>query len=658
MPTWLVHTTIARQWHFALGLRFLPHLVIDTQSPLAIKAVIHLIEAGKPVLIFPEGRITVTGSLMKIYDGPAFAAARSGAAVIPIHIDGAVYTPFSRMSGDFPTRWFPKIRITVCAPRTIVMPEGRTSKIRRRRAAEQMRRIMQESFVSARVPRTIYEGFLDAAALHGRGRRMIEDVQRTYTYGDLIKASMALGRLVSRLAPEGERVGVLMPNVGATVALLLGLFAFRRAPAILNYTSGAEGMQNAIDLARVRVLITSRAFIERARLEGAMERLRVDRLVYLEDLRAQFGLADKLWLLFWAIWKPRSVMRKSKPEEPAVVLFTSGSEAIPKGVVLSHDSILANIEQMRAIIDFSSKDKLLCSLPLFHSFGLTVCTLLPILNGMRTFLYLTPLHFRIVPELVYDRDCTIMVGTNAFLANYVKAAHPYDFQRVRLLISGAEKLTDEVRQAVYEKFNRWITEGYGATECSPVIAANTPLAHKLGTVGEFMPCMDWKLEPVPGIEHGGLLHVRGPNLMLGYIGKDGGVQPGEEWYNTGDIVTVDEDGFVTISGRMKRFAKIAGEMVSLETVERIAAAGSPARAHAAVTVLENNREVITLYTEDAALRRDALVEASRSIGAPELALPKRIVHIDKIPLLGNGKKDYVTLNRMAKDRAEETARVR
>ena len=655
-PTWLVNTTIARIWYFQLGLRFLPHLVVDPSSPLAMKAVIGLLEAGKPVMIFPEGRITVTGTLMKMYDGPAFVAARTGAAVVPVHIEGAVYSYASRMSGDFPKQLFPSISLTIHPAAFIAMPLAKTAKLRRRIASEQMRKIMQRAAFESRKQCSLFEAFLDAIALFGKKRRVLEDIRQIPdSYASLLKGAMALGRIVCKHTAEGEITGVLMPNVATTVSLLFGMFAMRRTPALLNYSSGQEGMQSACEVAKIKTIFASRAFVEKAKLTSAVAGLRGVSVLYLEDQRAGFTLRDKLWLMLWAVRFPRSVMKKVTPNDAAVVLFTSGSEGKPKGVVLSHASILANVAQAAAMIEFSSKDKFMSALPLFHSFGLTAGILLPLLHGCRVFLYPSPLHYRIIPELVYDRDCTVMFGTNTFLANYAKFAHPYDFYRLKHLIVGAEKLTDEVRHLCMDKLGIRPLEGYGATECSPVIALCTPMANKRGSVGQLMPGIDHQLEPVTGVETGGTLHVKGANVMLGYLKADQpGVlqQPssiyGAGWYDTGDIVSIDEAGYVTIQGRMRRFAKIAGEMVSLEVVERIADLAQPKFAHASTALKDAQRgEMIVLLTEDKTLRREQLQAAARELGMPEFTVPKRILYIDKLPLLGNGKKDYVTTGKLA-----------
>ncbi len=335
-----------------------------------------------------------------------------------------------------------------------------------------------------------------------------------------------------------------------------------------------------------------------------------------------------------------------------MVLFTSGSEGMPKGVVLSHDSILANVAQLAAVIDFSSKDKFLSALPLFHAFGLTAGAVAPLVRGARVFLYPSPLHYRMIPEMVYDHDCTVLFATGTFLAHYGRHAHPYDFRSLRIATAGAEKLGEDVRRLYAEKFGVRLIEGYGATECSPVISANAPMMYRAGTVGELLPGMEWRVTPVSGMQEGGMLHVKGPNVMLGYLRQDGSLEPvrsecGEGWYETGDVVAV-EDRYVTILGRKRRFAKVSGEMVSLELAERIAESASPNLQHASAAIPQPGRgEMILLFTQDAGLRRERLLQAARGLGAPEIAVPRRIVHLPDMPLLGNGKKDYVALDRLA-----------
>jgi acyl-[acyl-carrier-protein]-phospholipid O-acyltransferase/long-chain-fatty-acid--[acyl-carrier-protein] ligase len=322
--------------------------------------------------------------------------------------------------------------------------------------------------------------------------------------------------------------------------------------------------------------------------------------------------------------------------------------------VLSHHNLLANIQQLVSRIDFNAQDVALNALPLFHSFGLTAGMLLPITSGVRVFFYPSPLHYRVVPEVAYEINATIMFGTNTFLAGYARFADPYDFYSMRYVFSGAEKLQEEVRRDWQDKFGVRIFEGYGATETSPVLAGNTPLANRPGTVGRLMPGMEYRLLNVPGLDEGYRLHVRGPNVMLGYLLHDnpGVLVPpvtelGEGWYDTGDIVTFDADGYIRICGRAKRFAKIAGEMVSLTSVEVLASKVWPNALHAAIAVPDPRKgeQVILLTTcEDA--ERGSLLSHAQDSGVAEISVPRQVMYIPNMPVLGTGKIDYVAASKL------------
>ncbi len=654
-PVFVVHTGVVRNPLFRLVLTLTDYLAVDPTSPMAMKKVIRLIEDGRPVVIFPEGRITTTGSLMKTYDGPAFVAAKTGATILPVRIDGAARSYFSRLAAHVPKRLFPQISLFLRPTTRIPMPVAPTARQRRRKAGEAMRRLMQDMIFATRPTQTLFEALLDAADIQGHRHALVEDLKQIeYSYRDLIKMALTLGRLTARHSAPGERIGLLLPNLAPTLGLIFGLSAHRRIAAMLNYTAGVDGMQAACTAAQIRTILTSRAFVEQAKLGDKLAALQGVRLLYLEELREALTFADKLWLMLWALPFPRTALPAGSPEDAAVVLFTSGSEGKPKGVVLSHRALLANIAQIRAVVDFSINDKILNALPLFHSFGLTAGGLLPVLTGAKVFLYPSPLHYRVIPELAYDRNCTVLLGTSTFLGNYAKFAHPYDFYRLRYVIAGAEKLATTVRDIWFEKFGIRIFEGYGATETAPVLAVNTPMAFRSGTVGQFLPGLQHQLVAVPGIPTGGMLHVKGPNLMSGYLRfeKPGVLQTptssvGEGWYETGDVVELDDDGFVKIVGRVKRFAKVAGEMVSLEAVEKLALAASSA-SHAASTQPDPTRgETILLFTTDRSLSREKLQAAARDGGWPEIAVPRRIIAVDALPLLGTGKIDYVTLKAWA-----------
>jgi acyl-[acyl-carrier-protein]-phospholipid O-acyltransferase / long-chain-fatty-acid--[acyl-carrier-protein] ligase len=654
--TFVVHFQVKNNPLFRWLLKLIPHLAVDSANPLAIKLICRLVETGEPVVIFPEGRLTITGSLMKVYDGAGFVAAKTAATVVPVRIEGSGRSYFGRLAGVYPLKVFPRIRIAIQARRKIPMPLLSSAKVRRRRAGELMRRILLDMLVATRPQRTLFQAFLDAKATFGARYELVEDVRlKEESYGSLHRIAAGLARLLQKRTRVDEIVGILMPNAAPTLGLILALTATGRVPALLNYTAGPDGLRAACTAARIRTIVASRAFLEKARLLSLMESLGDVRVCYLEDLKPTVGFTDKVVILLYRLF-PRLMTVERSSEDPAIVLFTSGSEGKPKGVVHTHASLLSNVAQVRAVADFSPLDKFMVALPLFHSFGLASGVIMPLVSGCKVFLYPSPLHYRIIPELVYDRNCTVLFGTSTFLGNYAKHAHPYDFGRLRYVVAGAEKLSDEVRRLWIEKFGIRVLEGYGVTECAPVIAVNVPMACRIGAVGQFLPGMEYWLERVPGIEIGGVLHVKGPNLMKGYLlcDRPGVIEPTQSvragWYCTGDIVDVDEDDFVHIRGRLKRFAKIAGEMISLEVVEKIAIAAAPDFAHAASSRPDATKgEALVLFTTAPALTRDGLLLAAKRIGAPELAVPRVLRAVGAIPLLGTGKTDYVRLKQMAEE---------
>jgi acyl-[acyl-carrier-protein]-phospholipid O-acyltransferase/long-chain-fatty-acid--[acyl-carrier-protein] ligase len=657
-PVFAIDPAQMQRWWVHPFLAVVEVFPMEPSRPMAAKSLIKWIKEGGRCVIFPEGRINVTGgALMKIYDGPAMIADKSGATVLPVRLDGPEFTPFSRLGGRLRRRWFPKVTITIMTPRRLSIAAELRGRARRQQAGAALYDMMSEMMARRPDPPSLFAALLDTCAAHGGDQRILEDPQTPpLTYDRVVAASLVLGRRLARGTRPGEPVGLMLPNsVGAAVAFL-ALQATGRVPAMLNHTAGVDGVLSASRTAELRRVITSQRFIEAAKLNALAERLAKEvELVYLEGVRAKLGLADKLHGLlaprFAALLHHR---RRISAGDPAAVLFTSGSEGAPKGVALSHANLLANRRQIAARVDFSSADLALNALPMFHSFGLTGGFLLPLLSGVRVFLYPSPLHYHIVPEVAYATGATILFGTDTFLTGYARRANPYDFYALRYVFAGAEPVRAETREAWSERFGKRVLEGYGVTECSPVIAFNTPMHYRPGTVGRFLPLIEHRLEPAEGIDTGGRLFVRGPNVMAGYL-RSGKIEPPVGgWYDTGDIVTVDAEGFVAIVGRAKRFAKLGGEMVSLAVAERIAETAIPDTRHAVVALPDPRRgEKLVLVTEAYAVDRNRLVESARRLGVPEIAVPREVIKIERLPLLGTGKIDYPAVTRLAEQSLSE-----
>jgi acyl-[acyl-carrier-protein]-phospholipid O-acyltransferase/long-chain-fatty-acid--[acyl-carrier-protein] ligase len=647
-----VDTGIAKAWWAKPFLKMIRHYTMDPSKPLAARDLIKLVAAGEPVVIFPEGRITVTGSIMKVYDGTAMIADKAEAVVVPVRIEGAQRSYLSYLkNGEIKRAWFPKVTISILPPVKLAVDEALRGKARRNAAGAALQDVLIDALVkTAMLDQTLFEGLAHAYRDRDTGKPIIEDALGTkLTYRKLILGAQVLSRRLSQ-GTVGENVGVLLPNSAGVAVVFMALQTIGRVPAMLNFSAGPVSVLSAIKTAQVRTVLTSRAFIEKGKLDKLIAAIGpAADIIYLEDVRGTIGIGDKIAGLL-AGTKPH-VVRKA--DDPAVILFTSGSEGTPKGVVLSHRNILANAAQSLARVDANANDKVFNVLPVFHSFGLTGGTIMPLLAGIPIFMYPSPLHYRIVPELIYQTGSTILFGTDTFLTGYARSAHAYDFRTLRLIVAGAEAVKERTRQVYMERYGIRLLEGYGVTETAPVLAMNTPMANRQGTVGRLSPLMQHKLDPVPGIDEGGRLSVRGPNVMLGYLrAENPGVlePPPDGWYDTGDIVTVDAAGFITIKGRAKRFAKIAGEMVSLSAVEAIAAALWPQAISVAVALPDPRKgERVVLLTTQKGADRAAMQREAKAKGASELSVPGSVLVVEKVPLLGSGKTDYVAATAMARE---------
>ncbi|MBZ9852634.1 AMP-binding protein [Mesorhizobium sp. CA13] len=579
-------------------------------------------------------------------------AMQADARIVPIFVGGARDLPVSLTPASIaPRRWFPRLSISALEPMTIAELVARIPDQASNTNAL-FDRFAEARFAAADLDRGLFLAMRDAATRVGASHPIIEDVvSGALSYRKLFIGARVLGRRFEAVTAPGEAVGLLLPNANGVVLSFVGLLSAGRVAAMINYTAGPASVTAAIRTAVIRTVVSSRAFIEKADLGDIVAAVEKGgaKFLWLEDTRAGLTALEKLAAaLLW-----RWPLQRQDAAKPAVILFTSGSEGTPKAVVLSHKNLYANAMQAEARITISPADILLNVLPVFHSFGLTGGTILPLVTGVKLFLYPSPLHYKIIPEIARKVKPTVMFGTDTFLANYARTAKDGDFSSLRFVVAGAEAVKPETRRTYRERFQAEIIEGFGLTEAAPVVAVNTAIHSRDGTVGRLLPAIRMKLEPVEGIEGAGRLWLDGPNMMMGYMTADrpGELQRLDGWHDTGDIVSVDREGFVTIRGRAKRFAKIAGEMVSLGAVEMLVQSLWPEERHAAVAVPDKRRgERIVLVTTADDASAEELRQFGKKAGAAELMVPNDIVKVEEIPALGSGKTDYVSTRKLAIDR--------
>jgi len=628
---------------------------IDTTSPYAVKRMAEYLQGDGRLVLFAEGRLSRTGCLMKLFDGTGFLLHKTRAKVITCHLRGANRLPFSPNQEQ--KQWFPKV--SVHFSEVLVPPrlEHLTTAQSRTQLTNWLRdRMVLQMFAAEMAcgPATVPEAILSMARLRPK-HFVLEDVTQRLNYRRLLAgANLLAGEFARRLAPEAPRVGLVLPNVNSTPLALLALWLLGKVPALLNYSTGTATMLACAQLAGLKQVITSRVFLERSKLKLAPLAQAGLELIYLEDLREAITGGRKLASLLRVRFAP-ATLRRARPsrDDPAATLFTSGSEGTPKGVELSHANLLANIRQMLAVCDVQDWDRFFNALPLFHSFGLTIGTLLPLVRGCSTVLYPSPLHYRMVPTACYHRDCTIMLGTNTFLNGYARKAHPQDWRSLRYMFAGAEKLQETTAATWAQRFGVRALEGYGATECGPCISVNTPLAPKHGSAGKLLPAIDYQLQPVEGVSEGGRLWVRGPNVMRRYLNPEANAafQALDGWYDTGDVAQVDEERYVFIQGRLKRFAKVSGEMVSLTAVEEALGGAFPQYGlRCQVAILSrpdsDKGEVLVAVTNEKKMQLDEVRAVLRAKGFPNIGAPRELRFFREIPKLGTGKVNHRELQKL------------
>lgn len=640
----------------------IPFNPLDTTD---VKDMVARLEHGQSCVIFPERKITETGNLMKIYEASGVLADRANVPFVPIWIEGAQYGYCSRMRNKKVRRLCPRTTITIQKPIPFkISPQGKKN---RNYISNEIYQLMQNVSFKAtfRPTASFFAEFMRAAKNNahegflGARPQVAEDIERvTYSYKDLIVRAYKYAKPLNQFVAHQETIGVLLGNSVQTLCVLLGLMAYERVPAMINHTSGMANVLSTLYTTKTKVVLTSKNFVKQNNLQAIVEAIKVQGILVLniEDIESKLGIKNALRAGF--LYKRKYIPFPHSGNKRALILFTSGSEGSPKAIVLSHQNLVANIRQVSSAIDINRQDLVFNILPMFHSFGLVIGTFYPLLCGGRVFIYPSPLHYRNIPEMVYDTGATMMFGTDSFLRAYGRVAHPFDFHTLRFVLGGAEPVQPETRHLWMEKFGIRLFEGYGSTECSPFLTANNRIFCNFNSIGKLLPAIQYKLKPIEGITDGGSLCVKGPNIMLGAMSADNPgvvIPPAGGWYDTGDIVAFDDMGFAYLKGRLKRFAKIGGEMVSLPSLESLVKRAYPNKDFecTAVSVPHDTKgEQIILVVTSKDIKKDYLFPFIKQQGFTELYIPREVVYKPELPVLGSGKRDFITLKKQI---AEEFA---
>jgi len=630
------------------------------------------LEAGHVVCIFAEGAISRTGNMLPFKRGFERIVQDLDVPVIPVYLDRMWGSIFSFKGGRFfgkrPTRIPYPVTVAFGAP----MPSTTT--------APQARLAIQtlgSDVVSARRPRNENLGrqFVRTAKHRWSALCMADSTGQRLTCGRALVASLLLAKWMRRHAGGQRHVGLLLPaSVGGALANVGATFA-GRVPVNLNFTAGREAMQLAIDRCGLKTILTSRAFLAKAGIDR--EILPADGVVFVEDVLKTFSNADKARMMVVAAVLPAWLLNRlfvdaGRPADEATVIFSSGSTGIPKGVMLTHRNILANVDAVTQVFSFTRDDVMLGVLPFFHSFGFTGTIWLPLVAGFGVVYHPNPMDAKTIGELAGEFHGTILISTPTFCSSYVRKCTKEQFAHLRFAIVGAEKLRQPIADAFKEKFGVDLLEGYGSTEMSPIVAVNVPdvsdgrehhRGTQVGTVGHPLPGVVAKIVDAttgegPIFEAEGLLLVKGPNRMAGYLGEPGKTADvfRDGWYVTGDIAMIDDAGFIRITDRLSRFSKIAGEMVPHMKVEQQIQHLLDEHCTCVVTAIpdESKGERLVAFFTDAAMAPPDLWERLCRSELPKLWIPKRedLRFVEAIPTLGTGKVDLRGVRELALAQAQ------
>jgi acyl-[acyl-carrier-protein]-phospholipid O-acyltransferase/long-chain-fatty-acid--[acyl-carrier-protein] ligase len=657
----------ALNWFFRL-MRAIPVSATNRRDIVeSLKRARNELDKNHVVCIFAEGALSRTGRLLPFKRGFEKIVEGTNIPIVPVHLDQLWGSVFSFKDGRFfwkwPKKWPYPVTISFGPP---MAPNSSAFQVRS--AVLELESEAVEYRQSAKD--LLHTRFVEMAKRRWRSFCMADTTGVELTFGRTLIGSLLLAGWVRQNCPAEAMVGVILPASvgGALVNLAIQLAG--KVPVNLNFTSGKEAMASAVAQCKINTIVTSEVFISKANLES------MDGMVFIEEIRKSFTGAQKFAtalkaFLLPASWLNRRAIKQQRPNDLATIIFSSGSTGTPKGVMLSHHNILSNVEAIGQVIQFTPRDRIMGILPLFHSFGFTASLWLPLLAGFGAVYHPNPTDAKTIGETVQKYRATLLISTPTFFVSYWRRCTKEEFASLRYLIAGAEKLREQIAKGFQEKFGLTILEGYGCTELAPVVAVNTPdvvdgtdkqIGHKLGTVGHPIPgvaakVIDAETGQLLGPGQEGLLLIKGPNVMLGYLNQENLTDQvlRRGWYVTGDIASIDEDGFIRITDRLSRFSKIGGEMVPHvkieETINEVL--GSAASAVTAVPDPQRGEKLVAFYSQNG-ISRDELWNKLNQTDLPKLWIPKRenLHCIHAIPILGSGKADLKKLKALALEQAD------
>ncbi len=648
----------ALRWFFRLN----SAIPVGTRSPRevleGVRRARHELAAGELVGIFAEGSISRTGNLLPFKSGLERIAATSNVPIIPVQLDRVWGSIFSFERG----RFFWKLPKRIPYPVTVSFGRPLPSTATTHEVRQAILELGSDAVAARKSSGDVLPArFVRSARANWSKFAMADSTGRELTYGQTLIGSLLIADWLRRNRRDDQMVGVLLPPSAAGAVVNVGLSMAAKIPVNLNFTAGPEAMATILAQCKIATVITSRTFLAKAKIEA------VEGAVYVEEILGGASKAAKAAAWLRARWMPtRLLMRGQTPDSLATVVFSSGSTGVPKGVMLSHYNLIADIEAMVQVFQLTAEDRIVGVLPFFHSFGFTVTIWLPLLSGCGAVYQPNPLDAKATGSMVQKHKGTFLLSTPTFCGNYIRKCAREEFASLRFALVGAEKLREQTAREFHEKFGLELLEGYGCTEMAPVVAVNTPdfrdgsetqVGRKAGTVGHALPGVAVKtVDPQTGEgmppNAEGLLLVKGANRMMGYLGNVALTEAvfRDGWYVTGDIAAVDEDGFIRITDRLSRFSKIAGEMVPHLKIEAAVAEvmGEPACTVTGVPDEHRGERLVLLYTDGAVAPRDLWQRLSQS-SLPALWIPKRddIFQVESLPLLGTGKLDLRAIKAQA-----------